>query len=465
VAELRDDAAAEAAARLPLAGGDRVGVAVSGGPDSVAALVLVARSCAPRSVPVTALHVEHGLRPGSAAAERAIVEQAARAVGAAVAVRAVDVAGARAAGGGSTEFVARTLRHAALDAMARELGLTHVVLAHHRDDQVETVLLSILRGAWPGALAGIPATRRLPCGARLVRPFLAVPRDVLRRHAAGFATADDAMNRDRAHRRVAVRDLLLPSLRAADDAVEDAVLAVASAAGAVDSAAIVAAAAIARAPGFHAEPGALVAPAAVLAGAGRFARSRFLRAAADEDPSFGAPTWGLFLTFERALASGGPCTLDLRRTVRLTVRDGIVALFSTAPSAPAESALSWEGLPGSLPVGPVRRVRVEPLGSGPAPPAAADARSALVHLRHGAAVLARPRAPRDRFRLGPQGTKLVADELSDRKVQPVWRGRIPLVFVDGELRWMPGLRAVKTPDEPPPNAKLVLEGPAPWIAT
>ena len=56
-----------------------------------------------------------------------------------------------------------------------ERGLTHVVLAHHRDDQIETVLLSILRGAWPGALAGMPRARPMPGGAIAAS---AVPRHV-----------------------------------------------------------------------------------------------------------------------------------------------------------------------------------------------------------------------------------------------------------------------------------------------
>src|SRR4029079_2800749 len=118
--------------------------------------------------------------------------------------RRVDVSGERLRTGGSLEFVARELRHRALDEMAAHLSLTHVVLAHHRDDQVETVLLSILRGAWPAALAGMPAFRPMPCGAILIRPFLAVKRAALRLQAAPFAPAEDPMNADERHRRVAV---------------------------------------------------------------------------------------------------------------------------------------------------------------------------------------------------------------------------------------------------------------------
>ena len=183
------DPALAAALALGLSPQARVGVATSGGPDSLAALALIARACRGRGIPVVALHVEHGLRPAAAAGEIEIVSRAAIRAGAEWEVRRVDVPAALGRSGGSVEFVARELRHAALDAMARERALTHVVFGHHRDDQVETVLLAILRGAWPAALAGIPASRPMPGGALALRPFLGVSRADLRAHSADFGPA------------------------------------------------------------------------------------------------------------------------------------------------------------------------------------------------------------------------------------------------------------------------------------
>jgi tRNA(Ile)-lysidine synthetase-like protein len=87
----------------------------------------------------------------------------------------------------------------------------------------------------------------------------------------------------------------------------------------------------------------------------------------------------------------------------------------------------------------------------------------LLALEDGARIEVRSRRATDRFPLGGAGHKLVADELSDRKIQPVWRTRIPLVWVDGVLRWMAGVRVVGPKDGPPPNALMTIEGPMPWV--
>jgi tRNA(Ile)-lysidine synthetase-like protein len=451
----RGDPALEAVQALGLSPPARVGVATSGGPDSLAALALLARVGAARGVPVVALHVEHGLRPEAAAAERALVENVARQVGATFAARRVDVASARDRDGGSVEFVARELRHRALDAMAAEHGLTHVVFAHHREDQVETVLLSILRGAWPGALAGIPASRPMPGGAVAVRPFLAVPRAALRAHSAPLAPASDPTNLDRRHRRVAVREDLLPALKAAAPAVDETILAIAEDARVLDAAASRAAAAILE--GAYREPGVAIASSGVLDSAGWFARARLLRRITEDDPAFGHATWSLLDALGRACAPGARLAEEVRRGVRLTGRDGVVALFADASPAPV--SMRWNGAPVSLPFDAVRKLRIEPLAG--APPAA-SARSVLLALDPGAMIEVRPRKARDRFPLGAAGHKVVADELSDRKVQPVWRPRIPLVLVDGELRWIAGVRVIAPTEPRAPNAVATLEGPIPW---
>ena len=83
-------------------------------------------------------------------------------------------------------------------------------------------------------------------------------------------------------------------------------------------------------------------------------------------------------------------------------------------------------------------------------------------LTPGARVTVRSRRAGDRFVLG-SGHKVVSDELSDRKVPRVWRRRVPIVLVDGELRWIPGVRVINPAGGAPPNALMTLEGPMPWV--
>lgn len=190
-----------------LAPGDRVLVAVSGGPDSVAllhALVTLAPACA---LEVRAGHVHHGLRP-EADRDAAFVEALAARLGCPVAVRRVTVP---AGGGRSPEDAARRARHAALRELAAAVGARWIALAHTADDQVETVLMRVLQGAGPRGLAGIPV-RRGP----FVRPLLGVTRAEVLAHlqAHRLEAIEDRSNRDPRFLRNRLRHEVLPALRA-----------------------------------------------------------------------------------------------------------------------------------------------------------------------------------------------------------------------------------------------------------
>jgi tRNA(Ile)-lysidine synthase len=453
------DLASVATRAIGARSGDRIGVAVSGGPDSLAALVLVARTWRERGVPVVALHVDHRLRPQAADAERRLVERVATSLGAGFATRAVDVRAERDRSGSSIEFAARRLRHAALAAMASELALTRVVLAHHREDQLETVLLALLRGAWPGALAGMPRERPLAGPIVLVRPFLDVPREALRAHAAGLDPAVDATNLDPAHRRVAVRSSLLPGLRASDPATDAIVADVAAHARAIDDAAQAGARRL-LAPGgpIYAEPGAVVVDARSLVNAGRFATARLLKTLCERDRALGHASWALVRRVERAAAAGGTAPIEVRRGVAVTARAGRVAVYAVEPPDAIEVEMLWEGRPLDRPVDGVRRVRIDT--AEPPPGAVAPYRC---HLAKGARIVVRPRRAGDRFPLCVGASKAVADEFCDRKIQPAWRTRIPLVFVDGALRWITGVRVIPSEADARPNAWIAISGPVPWV--
>jgi tRNA(Ile)-lysidine synthase len=197
-------AAVRAAVRRALPAGGLALVACSGGADSLA-LAAAARFVG-RSVGLVT--VDHGLQAGS---ERRAADVAAWARSAGfdpVEVAPVDVTGLP----GGPEAAARSARYAALSAAADRAGAAAVLLGHTRDDQAETVLLALARGAGPRGLAGMPYQKGL-----FLRPLLDVPRADTRKACAalGLVPWDDPHNVDPAYARSRVRGSALPALIAA----------------------------------------------------------------------------------------------------------------------------------------------------------------------------------------------------------------------------------------------------------
>jgi len=186
-------------------------LAVSGGPDSVALMWLAARwkRGLARGPQLTVVTVDHGLRP-EAAREAREVKRLAAELG--LAHRTLRWRGAKPNTG--LPAAAREARYRLLAQAARNAGASHVLTAHTRDDQAETLLMRLVRGS---GLAGLSAMARLTerDGVVLVRPLLDVPKSqliaTLRRAKIGFA--DDPTNRDTAFTRPRLR-ALLPQLAA-----------------------------------------------------------------------------------------------------------------------------------------------------------------------------------------------------------------------------------------------------------
>lgn len=161
-----------------------VGVAVSGGPDSLA-LLLLAEAAWPGQV--RAATVDHGLRPESAAEARWVADMcAARGVPHHTLTPETPITGSLQAG-------ARRARYALLDAWREREGATCVMTAHHADDQAETLIMRLNRGAGVGGLAGIRAIN-----GRVVRPLLGWRRAELQAivDAAGLTALRDPSNED-----------------------------------------------------------------------------------------------------------------------------------------------------------------------------------------------------------------------------------------------------------------------------
>lgn len=180
-------------ARLgPFEPAPRIAVGVSGGPDSLALLLLLDRWTRDRGGSVLALTVDHGLRPDAA--------REAADVAALCAARGMDHRTLRItapAPPSGLQAWARRRRHAALEAACEADGILHLALAHHADDQAETVLLRLSRGSGPDGLAGMAALRETGA-VRLLRPLLDVPRTALAATCAdaGLAWAVDPSNAD-----------------------------------------------------------------------------------------------------------------------------------------------------------------------------------------------------------------------------------------------------------------------------
>src|SRR5437588_4087405 len=184
-------------------------LAVSGGPDSLALMWLAARwrralTRGPRLIAVT---VDHGLRP-EAAREARNVKRLARTLD--LPHRTVRWTGAKPKTG--LPAAARAARYRLLAKAARASGATHVLTAHTRDDQAETLLMRMLRGS---GIAGLAAMARQSEreGVWLARPLLDIPKSrlVATLNKAKIAFADDPTNRDTGYTRPRLR-ALMPAL-------------------------------------------------------------------------------------------------------------------------------------------------------------------------------------------------------------------------------------------------------------
>ncbi len=193
-----------------LAPGSRVVAAVSGGSDSVALVRLLHLLQDELGVTLTGLvHVNHQLRGADSDRDEAFCRSLARELGLAASVDRVHITKDD---GLSPEDAARRARYAALERARVALGADCVAVGHTRDDQAETVLLKLLRGAGARGLAGIH-----PARGAFVRPLLDVGREDLRSwlRGHGHTWVEDATNSDVGVPRNRIRHRVLPALHAA----------------------------------------------------------------------------------------------------------------------------------------------------------------------------------------------------------------------------------------------------------
>ena len=192
-------------------------VGLSGGADSVALLHLLTRL----GYPCVAAHCNFHLRNDESDADADFAQQTAEALGLPSRRIDFDTADYARQHGVSTEMAARTLRYEWFDTLRRELGAEAIAVAHHRDDNVETILLNLIRGTGLSGLCGMR-----PRNGHIVRPLLSVDRHQIVRWLADrhipFRT--DSSNASDVYRRNFVRLRLLPLMEQLNPSVRDAIL-------------------------------------------------------------------------------------------------------------------------------------------------------------------------------------------------------------------------------------------------
>ena len=189
--------------------GNTIIVACSGGADSLALTDLVAYLAPGMDIKASVLHVEHHLRGAEAEADAKLVEEFCQRSRLPFKRVDVDVNKLVQEEGLSVEEAARKLRYEALEEYRQELDAAAIFLAHHRDDQAETVLLNLVRGAGTRGMRGM-----LPQNGHLVRPFLQATRKDMEDYCAsrGLTYCQDSTNNDITYKRNWVRKELLPLL-------------------------------------------------------------------------------------------------------------------------------------------------------------------------------------------------------------------------------------------------------------
>lgn len=194
---------------------DRVLIGVSGGADSVCLTDLLRLVVPKFQLQLFGVHINHGLRETAVRDERFVKELLAN-WGIALTVVKVDVAGYAQRHKLSLEEAGRRLRYYHYERVAKRLRCERVALGHNADDNLETVLLNLVRGAGARGLAGIPIARGI-----FIRPLLDIEREPIRAHlkARGIEWVEDETNEDLRFSRNLLRHQVVPVLKQLNPAV------------------------------------------------------------------------------------------------------------------------------------------------------------------------------------------------------------------------------------------------------
>ncbi len=424
--------------------GAHVVAAVSGGPDSVALALILAELARAAHLSLAGLaHFNHGLRGGESDADERFVAELASHIGVRVVSGRGQVATVAANPGRSLEEAAREARYAFLDEARVALGAALVAVGHTRDDQAETVLLRLVRGAGPGGMRAIHPRRDT-----VIRPLIDLRREELRTYLDAFGQRwrTDTSNDDVSRRRNRIRHQVLPALVDAEGPGVIDVLARAADLAASDEEVLAQLAGdawvhvvIDPGPPLRLNPAALVGQPHAVA-------CRLLRQAVAR-VSGRTPPFAQVTSAVRWLARGKPGQLTLSGAVaELSGTPGVLSIRGSSPDALPLDSTEFSGWHHSLPVpGEVElpeaggRLRARLDGEG-AVELASTTTARVARAAVGDALVVRAWQPGDRVRpAGDFGRKKVQDLFVDRKVPRHDRHRVPIVAApDGRIVWVTG---------------------------
>jgi tRNA(Ile)-lysidine synthase len=192
-----------------IAPGDRVGVAVSGGADSVALLRILQNIRQDLGITLLVVHFDHMLRGQDSTADAQFVRDLACELNLEFVATSEDVTASAALQGWNLEDAARRLRYGFFERICASGKATRIAVAHTVQDQAETVLAHLIRGTGPSGLAGI-----YPAVGSVIRPLLEIQRQDLRDYLKSLNQPwrEDATNRDTRRLRARIREQLIPLL-------------------------------------------------------------------------------------------------------------------------------------------------------------------------------------------------------------------------------------------------------------
>ena len=403
-----------------IARGKRLLIALSGGADSVALTHLLVQARDRLELTLFAAHIDHRIRADSGD-DAAFCQALCRAMSIPLQVEAIDVPSIAAQSGEGLETAARRLRYEALRRIREAFGAEWIVLAHHQNDQAETVLMHLLRGCGPDGAGGMEAL-----SGDLYRPLLHIPKRELEAWLAarGLPWRQDRTNLEPCTPRNALRLHGLPALEESYPS---------------------AAAALAR----HAESAQCE---------NRFMRrmtGEFLKTHLDRGP-YGArirsPGAADEAILRRAIRAVCGEALPHDRLVELTAlckrprgrmelpgnlfaerTPGALYFLPKRPALPEAVLLPCEG---DVRFGSLGVLRLRP---HPAIPVRDDPSRQVVRRDALAGATLRTRRDGDRIRPLGGGDRLLSDYLTDRKVDRPLRDFIPLVTIGGRVLWVVGL--------------------------
>ena len=428
--------------------GAAVGIAVSGGADSMGLLDLLADLASASRLRLVVVHLDHGFRP-DAADDARFVADAARARGIPFHGGKIEILAK-----GNLEALARRARYGFFAEVASRLGLERIALGHTADDQVETLLERLLRGAGRTGLAAMQPIRDAE-GVLLLRPFLSTSREAIRVDLAarGISHREDPMKQDTRFTRVRIRQEILPHLRTLSPGLDEILLRTAEVLGEEEAflarLADEALVASLRPVKFGIDRGETRLDRAVLRRVPRPVLRRCLRAAAARTAGAAAGAWAAghrhLEAIEELLGAGRTgdhLHLPLGLSVHLE-REHLVftPARETGPAPVPEVEVAVPGITRVDALGIVVAAARHPRSEVVVDLARASSAAILDAESIRGAIRVRTRRDGDRMTpLGMTGSKKLQDLLSDAKIPRRLRDAVPILVDDEGILWAAGVR-------------------------